>query len=74
MLLVNGGTKFIRIVQYEADITVWLRCWNLVSSTPWQSQNTVSMTFPADGVTLNFLCAGDAGFFHCMEALFFWGS
>ena len=63
-----AARSFVRIMQYEADVTVWPRCWNSVSSTPWQSQNTVNMTFPAEGVTLNFLCAGDEGCFHRMEA------
>jgi hypothetical protein len=28
--------------------------WKWANSTPWESQNTVNITFPADGVTLNF--------------------
>jgi hypothetical protein len=31
-------------------------------------QNTVSITFPADGVTLNFLVEGELGCIHCTEA------
>ena len=50
----NGATKFFffRIMQYEADVMVWSRCWNSVTTMAWQSQNTVNMTFLADGVTL----------------------
>ena len=63
-----AARSFVRIVQYEADVTVWSLCLNSVSNRPWQSHNTVNMTFLADSVTLNFLCKGDAECFHCMEA------
>jgi hypothetical protein len=45
-----------------------LRKW--AKSTTLESQNTVSITFPADGVTLNFFVEGELGYFHCIEARF----
>jgi hypothetical protein len=43
---------------------------NGLAVTPWEPQNTVSSTFPADGVTLHFLVGGELGCFHCIEARF----
>ena len=36
-----AARSFVRIVQYEADVTVWPRCWNSVSSL------RRAVTFPA---------------------------
>jgi hypothetical protein len=37
------------------------------NSTPWESQNPVSITFPADGITLNILAESELSYFHCIE-------
>jgi hypothetical protein len=39
----------------------------------WKSQNTVSITFPAEGITLNFFVVDELGCFHCIEAHFVLG-
>ncbi|CAK8697069.1 unnamed protein product [Clavelina lepadiformis] len=38
-----------------------------MSTTPLESQNTDAMTFPANGITLTFLGAGDDRCFHCFD-------
>ena len=70
----NGGTKFRqdRAVRGRRNGVVTLLQFG--EQYALAIQNTVNMTLPADGVTLNFLCAGDAVCFHCMEASFVSGS
>jgi hypothetical protein len=43
---------------------------NGLTVLPWNPKNTVSINFPADGITLNSLIEGDLGCFHCIEAYF----
>jgi hypothetical protein len=44
---------------------------NVLTVFPENSKtSTVNITFPADGVTLNFLLEGELGCFHCIEAWF----
>jgi hypothetical protein len=40
--------------QYNAELIFSPRFWKLVNSIPWESESTVSITFLAYGVTLNF--------------------
>jgi hypothetical protein len=70
----NGGTIFVRIMHYEADVLMWLCCWNSMRSIPWRSQNNINMTILAGGVTLNFMCAEDARCFHCLGVRLISGS
>jgi hypothetical protein len=55
----------------QQNFTVWCRIyislhfWKWANSTPQEPQNTVSITFPVDGVTLNFLADNELECFHC---------
>jgi hypothetical protein len=43
-----------RTSQYVAEFTFSPCLWKWANSTPWGSQNMISITFPADDITLNF--------------------
>jgi len=65
-LLANGSMKFC---QDRA-----LRSIHNGVVTLLEFGEQYALAIPAIGVTLNFLCAGDVGCFHCMEARFVSGS
>jgi hypothetical protein len=43
---------------------------NWLTVLPENPKNTVSITFPADAITLNILPKGEVGCFQCTEARF----
>jgi hypothetical protein len=40
------------------------------NSTPRESENEVSITFPSDGITLKIFVEGELGCYYCIEARF----
>jgi len=54
-----AARSFVRIVQYEADVTVWPRCWNSVSSLRRAATFPAWRSPPADrlDVRLRYLSA-----------------
>jgi hypothetical protein len=70
MFSANWIPKLQHISQDDAEFTFSPRSWKWANITPWESQNTVSITFPADYVTLNFLVEDEMESFHCTETRF----
>jgi hypothetical protein len=56
-----ASRSFNGTLQYDAEFTFSPHFRKTANSTPWGSQIMVSITFPADGVTLNFLVEDELG-------------
>jgi hypothetical protein len=52
MQIASGS--FYRTSQYDAECTFSPCFWKWANSTPWESQNMVSITFPTDDINLKF--------------------
>ena len=69
----SASLRDFRVFTYTSAVTVDLCAIYSTSRIPWQSQNTVAITLPADGWTRNLTGAGDVLCFHCIDSCFVLG-